>query len=64
MDHSLNPNNRKNDEIACYIGNKPTKLHCPYIGTRQATEALQAAHVAGTAALYHQERSKQTLKLN
>jgi hypothetical protein len=46
------------------MGNKPTKLRYPYIGTRKATKALQAAHVAGTAALYHQERSKQTSKLN
>jgi len=64
MDHSLNPKNRKNDETACCIGNKPTKLHYPYIGTTEATKALQAAHAAGTAALCHQERSKHTSKLN
>jgi len=46
------------------MGNKPTKLRYPYTGTRKATKALQAAHVAGTAALQHQERSKQISKLN
>jgi hypothetical protein len=64
MDYSLNPKYRKNDETACCINNKPMKLRYPYIGTRKATKALQAARVAGTVALYHQERSKQTSKLN
>jgi len=64
MDHSLNPKNCKNDENECCKGNKPTKLHYPYTGTRGATKALQAAHGAGTAALHHQERSTQNSKLN
>jgi len=42
--------NCKNDETACCIGNKPTKLHSPYTCTRGATETLLAAHIASKGA--------------